>query len=69
MNLREAYYFIKIRSTPMAHESYRKIAFKMYECLKNNYPLLAKYIVCQFKQEELGRLKSEEKTERKENVI
>lgn len=68
MNLREVYHLVKIRTTPLAHDSYRRIAYKIYEMMKQNYPLLSKYIVCNYSQEELGRLKSEEKTERKKSV-
>lgn len=68
-NLREAYYFIKLRTTPMAHDSYRRIALRIYEILKDNYPLLTKYITCSYSQEELGRLKAEEKTEKQERLI
>jgi thymidylate synthase ThyX len=63
MNLRELYHFIKLRTTPMAHDSYRRIACKVYEIMKEKYPLLSKYITCNYSQEELGRLKAEEKTE------
>jgi len=31
--------------------------------MKEKYPLLTKYIVCNYSEEELGRLKSEEKIE------
>lgn len=64
MNLREIHHLVKIRTTPLAHESYRMIAYKIYEIMKEKYPLLSKYIVCNFKQENLGRLKSEEQTEK-----
>jgi len=69
MNLRELYYFIKLRTTPLAHESYRRIASKFYEIMKSKYPLLSKYIICNCSQEELGRLKSEEKTERAKKLL
>jgi thymidylate synthase ThyX len=68
MNLREIYHFVKIRTVPLAHESYRKIAYKVYEQMKEKYPLLSKYIVCNYTEEELGRLKSEERTEQMESV-
>lgn len=69
MNLRELHHLIKLRTTPMAHDSYRKIAYKIYEIMKNKYPLLSKYIVCNYSQEELGRLKAEEKTEAKRGLL
>ena len=68
INLRNLHHFIKLRTIPLAHESYRFIAYKVYEELKKNYPLLSKYIVCNYSEEELGRLKSEEKTEKMETV-
>ena len=69
MNLREIYHLIKIRTTPLAHESYRRVAYQIYEIMKSKYPLLSKYIVCNYSEEELGRLKSEEKTELKRGLI
>ncbi|MDD5178295.1 MAG: FAD-dependent thymidylate synthase [Candidatus Nanoarchaeia archaeon] len=68
MNLREIYHFVKLRTIPLAHESYRKIAYKIYEIMKERHPLLSKYLVCNYTEEELGRLKSEEKTERMDRV-
>ena len=69
MNLREICHFIKLRTTPLAHDSYRRIAYKMYEIMMNKFPLLAKYIICNYSEEELGRLKAEEKTERGEGLV
>jgi thymidylate synthase ThyX len=46
MNLRELFHFIKLRSGKMGHISYRKIAWQMYDAIKEKHPLLAKYIVC-----------------------
>jgi len=63
MNLREFYYFIQLRSSPKAHPSYRKIAQEMYEIMKEKYPLLCKYIKCNYSEEKLGRLKQEQKIE------
>ncbi len=68
MNLREVYYLIKIRTVPAAHESYRRIAYQIYKIMKENYPLLSKYMVCNYSDEELGRLKAEEKTEKLDSV-
>ncbi len=68
MNLREIHHLVKLRTTPMAHDSYRRIAYKIYETVKQKYPLLSKYIVCNYSQEELGRLKSEQKTEQRKNL-
>jgi len=68
MNLREIYHLVKLRTTPLAHDSYRRIAYKIYDVFKKKYPLLSKYIVCNYSKEELGRLKSEEKTEKMDKV-
>ncbi|MDD5254081.1 MAG: FAD-dependent thymidylate synthase [Candidatus Nanoarchaeia archaeon] len=68
MNLREISHLIKLRTIPLAHESYRKIAYRIYEIMKEKQPLLSKYLVCNYTEEELGRLKSEEKTERMSRV-
>jgi len=69
MNLRELYHLIKLRTIPLAHDSYRRIAYRVYEILKERYPLLAKYIVCNYSEEELGRLKAEEATEAKTGLL
>ena len=45
------------------------VAYKIYEIMKKNYPLLSKYIECNYSQEELGRLKSEEKTEMRKSFF
>jgi len=68
MNLREVYHFVKLRTIPLAHTSYRRIAHKVYEIMREKYPLLSKYIVSNYSQEELGRLKSEEQTEKLKTV-
>lgn len=68
MNLREIYYLVKLRTIPAAHDSYRRIAYKIYDLMKENYPLLSKYMVCNYSEEELGRLKAEEKTEKLDSV-
>jgi hypothetical protein len=69
MNLRELYHLIKLRTIPLAHDSYRRIAYRVYEVLKERYPILAEYIVCNYSEEELGRLKAEEKTEAKTTLL
>ena len=68
MNLREIYHWVKLRTIPLAHDSYRRIAYKIYEAMKEKFPLLSKWMVCNYSQEELGRLKSEEATENLESV-
>jgi len=69
MNLREVCHFIKLRTSPLGHESYRRIACEMYKIMVDKYPLLAKYITCNYSTEELGRLQAEEKTERKVGLL
>lgn len=44
MNLRELFHFIKLRSTKHGHESYRKIAWDMYDSIAKVHPFIAKYI-------------------------
>ncbi|MCC6933862.1 MAG: FAD-dependent thymidylate synthase [Deltaproteobacteria bacterium] len=65
MNLRQAFYLIKLRSTPQGHISYRCIAKGMYDLVCKQYPLFAKYFVCDLSNDELGRLKQETKFEEK----
>lgn len=43
-NLRELYWFIKLRSGKEGHISYRRIAWDVYKELKKVHPLLAKHI-------------------------
>jgi thymidylate synthase ThyX len=44
MNLRELHHFIKLRSGKMGHFSYRQIAQKCFEIIKQVHPELAQYI-------------------------
>jgi len=46
INLRELFHFIKLRSSKMGHISYRKIAWEMYDLIKEKFPGIAKYIEC-----------------------
>lgn len=47
MNLRELFHFIKLRSGKQGHESYRKIAWDMYDEIAKVHPFIAKFIeVC-----------------------
>jgi thymidylate synthase ThyX len=64
MNLRELHHLVKIRTTPQAHESYRKIVLKIYEIMKEKFPLISKYLKCGYCDEDLGRLRQEEKLEK-----
>jgi len=68
MNLREIHHFVKTRTTSLAHESYRKIAYQIFEETGRKYPLLSKYIVCNYTEEELGRLRAETATEKREGI-
>lgn len=43
MDFAEALYISELRSTPQGHFSYRRIAWEMYEAVKQQYPALAKY--------------------------
>ena len=47
-NLRELFHFIKLRSGKTAHISYKRVAQKLYGCIKEKQPLLARYIVCSY---------------------
>ena len=44
MNLREAYRFARLRSSPHGHESYRRIAVLLWEQIRRAHPLLARYL-------------------------
>ncbi len=44
MNLREAYHFSRLRSSPHGHPSYRHIAIALWEQICHTHPLLAKYL-------------------------
>ena len=61
MNLREAFHFIKIRSTPQGHISYRSIAKQMFDLLRERHPLITACFICEMKDDELGRLAQETK--------
>ncbi|MBN2042517.1 MAG: FAD-dependent thymidylate synthase [Candidatus Aenigmarchaeota archaeon] len=43
-NLRELFWFIRLRSGKEGHESYRRIACQIYDELERVHPILAKYI-------------------------
>ncbi len=45
-NLRSLAHFIKLRSTPRGHTSYRKVAQAMYHEVKRVHPDLAEYLIC-----------------------
>jgi thymidylate synthase ThyX len=44
MNLRSAYHFCKLRSTPRAHFSVRRVALRMAELIRSVHPALAAYM-------------------------
>jgi thymidylate synthase ThyX len=46
MNLREAFHFCYLRGGPTGHFSYRRIAIRLYEILREVYPALAAYMRC-----------------------
>jgi thymidylate synthase ThyX len=43
MDLKELYYIVELRTKPHGHQSYRKVAYEMYELAKNKYPLLMQW--------------------------
>jgi thymidylate synthase ThyX len=45
-NLRELFHFIKLRSGPTAHESYKAVARRMFELVREKQPMLARYMTC-----------------------
>lgn len=66
LDLREAVFFCELRSTPQAHPDLRKIAVAMYRAIGNANPgliSLMKYVDTD--DYALGRLKSEQRKERK----
>lgn len=44
LNLREAYHFCELRSTPNAHFSVRRVAMRMAELLREAHPLLTRFM-------------------------
>jgi len=44
LNLRELYHLVGLRSRPEGHFSYRRIALKIYELVRERHPLLLKYL-------------------------
>lgn len=44
INLREAYHFARLRSSPMGHQSYRRIAVDMWRQIKQAHPLLTRHL-------------------------
>lgn len=44
MNLREAFHFARLRSSPHGHWSYRRVAVALWEQIKKAHPLLARHL-------------------------
>jgi thymidylate synthase ThyX len=44
MNLREAFHFARLRSSPHGHISYRRVAVALWDQIKKAHPLLARYL-------------------------
>jgi hypothetical protein len=47
LNLREAFHFCHLRGAPNGHFSYRRIAVRMYEILRETHPVFARYMLCE----------------------
>lgn len=69
-NLREAFHFIELRTSPQGHPSYRKIAQLMYKEIERVHPNLAHYMkFVDMNDYPLGRLKSELRKEEKRELL
>ncbi len=47
LNLREAFHFCRLRGGPSGHFSYRRIAVRMYEMLRETHPAFARHMRCE----------------------
>jgi len=47
LNLREAFHFCRLRGAPNGHFSYRRIAVRMYEILREIHPVFARHMRCE----------------------
>ena len=47
LNLREAFHFCRLRGAPNGHFSYRRIAVRMYEILRETHPVFARHMRCE----------------------
>jgi thymidylate synthase ThyX len=47
LNLREAFHFCRLRGGPNGHFSYRRIAVRMYEMLRETHPAFARHMRCE----------------------
>ncbi len=70
-NLREAYHFIELRSTPQGHPSYRRVVQEMFRQIQAVHPTLVHYMkfVNMDEMDALGRLKSELRTQEKLDAL
>lgn len=50
-NFREIEYFLRLRTKPTGHISYRRIGYQIYEAIKQVHPLLAEYLQIDYKEE------------------
>jgi thymidylate synthase ThyX len=57
MNLREAYHFCELRSTPQGHIDYRRVAQQMYQEIKKVHPFVE--MLVDMKEYGLERLEAE----------
>jgi thymidylate synthase ThyX len=68
-NLRALEHFIKLRSSPQGHTSYRRIAVMCHEAIEEKFPVLAKYLQVNKEKVDLGRLKSEMQIDEKQKRL
>ncbi|HET7087276.1 MAG TPA: FAD-dependent thymidylate synthase [Anaerolineae bacterium] len=47
LNLREAFHFCRLRGAPNGHFSYRRIAVRMVEILRETHPIFARHMRCE----------------------
>jgi thymidylate synthase ThyX len=47
VNLRELFHFSRLRGAPNGHFSYRRIAVRLYEIIRNVYPVFARHMRCE----------------------
>jgi len=69
-NLREAFHFIELRTSPQGHSSYRKISQLMFREIEKVHPNLAHHMkFVDMNDYSLGRLKSELRKEEKRELL
>jgi hypothetical protein len=47
LNLREVFHFCRLRGGPTGHFSYRRVAVRMYEIIREIHPVFAQYMRCE----------------------